>query len=392
MRILHLAFEDPRQPGSGGGSVRTYEINRRLSQQHQITCVVAGYRSARPRVEHGVRWLPLGTRTGTKLDQLSYFALLRWAVQRHPHDLLVEDFAAPFSTGFGPRFTVKPTVASVQWLFARQMREKYYLPFDMVERAGLPHYHHFVAVSDWLAAELRHRRPGAEVVTVANGVEGAAFANDLLPPRHLLFVGRLDTAQKGCDLLIEAMAHIHKTLGSATPPLLIVGDGPDRPVLEALVRQQQLAGHIRFLGRVTGTEKYQLLAQAYALLMPSRFETFGMVAAEGQAAGAPVVAFEVGPLRDVAGGGGALLVPPFDVAAFAQAAVRCVRYAAGLLPLRHAGQAWAQRYSWDSLAPQQGQFYEQVAAAGTRTLPAINHPIRNVAGTRPFMSRRRNSP
>jgi hypothetical protein len=46
MRILHLAFEDPHQPDSGGGSARVREINRRLAERHEITNLVAGSRVA----------------------------------------------------------------------------------------------------------------------------------------------------------------------------------------------------------------------------------------------------------------------------------------------------------------------------------------------------------
>src|SRR5918997_2143896 len=170
MRILHLAYEDPLQPVSGGGSVRVREINRRLAERHEITNLVAAYPGAEPRVEDGVRWVPIGARTRKKIAQLSYFALLGREVARRPHDLVVEEFGAPFSTGFSPLFTKKPVVASVQWLFASQMREKYRLPFDEVEGYGLRFYSDFIAVSDWLARDLRARRPGAHVETIPNGV------------------------------------------------------------------------------------------------------------------------------------------------------------------------------------------------------------------------------
>jgi hypothetical protein len=64
------------QPGSGGGSIRAREINRRLGGRHDITALVAGYPGAKPRLEDGVRWVPIGTRTGAKIDRLAYFALL----------------------------------------------------------------------------------------------------------------------------------------------------------------------------------------------------------------------------------------------------------------------------------------------------------------------------
>ncbi len=368
MRILHLAYEDPAQPGSGGGSVRTHEINRRLSGRHEITAIVAGYPGAEPRVDEGVRWVPLGTRTGTKLDQLSYFALLGRAIRQFPHDLVVEDFGAPFSVGFAPLWTRKPVVASVQWLFAREMRRKYRLPFDWVERVGLPWYDNFVAVSGWLADELGARRPDARVEAIPNGIEPAAFMTPSYPPEHLLFVGRLDTAQKGCDLLLAVVAEVRAVLGERMPRLIIVGDGPDRERLERQAEDLKLSAQVTFRGRVTGAEKYELMARSYAVLMPSRFETFGMVAVESQAAGAPIVTFDIGPLAEVAGGGGARLVQPFDVAAFAHEVVSLVTTPALIEHLRQSGRTWARRYDWDALAGQQEACYLAACTETCRTV------------------------
>lgn len=357
MRILHLAYEDPAQPGSGGGSVRTREINGRLSTRHEITALVAGYPGARPRWENGIQWIPIGTRQGTKIDRLAYFAWLGPMIRQFAHDLIVEDFGAPFSVGFSPLFTSKPVVASVQWLFASQMREKYHMPFDWVEGAGLRFYTNFIAVSNWLATLLRTRRSGATIETIPNGVEDVAFSVEPMTPQHLLFVGRLDSQQKGCDLLLQVAARARALLRDQMPPLLIVGDGPDRAVLEQGVQQLNLADIVKFCGRVEREAKYRLMASAYAVLMPSRFETFGMVAAESQAAGGPVITFDVGPLAEVAGPGGARLVSPFDLDQFVQELVEFVRYPAKVEHCRILGRRWARRYNWDQIALQQEQHY-----------------------------------
>ncbi len=60
----------------------------------------------------------------------------------------------------------------MQWLFAAQMREKYRLPFDLIERQGLRCYRDFIAASDWLARDLRAARPG----TVVDGYESGSWA------------------------------------------------------------------------------------------------------------------------------------------------------------------------------------------------------------------------
>jgi glycosyltransferase involved in cell wall biosynthesis len=351
-----LAYEDPRQPGAGGGSIRAREINRRLSARHEITALVAAYPGARRRVEDGVEWIPIGLRAAGKAARLSYFAVAGPHVALSQHDLVVEEFAAPFSVGPAPSFTRKPIVASVQWLFAAGMRAKYRLPFDAVERRGLGRYERFIAVSSWLAAELERRNPDATVVTIPNGVDPIAFAAPTRAREHLVFVGRLDVAHKGIDLLLEAMASVKQTLGPGVPPLLIVGDGPDEAKIREQIRRRGLADVVRLRGRVEGAEKYSLMAGAYAVLMPSRWETFGMVAVEALAVGAPVVAFDVGPLREVVRGA-ATLIEPFDVPSFAREVVRLVDGRHDDDAARDERRSIARRYDWDPIARQQERAY-----------------------------------
>lgn len=349
MRILHLAYEDPRKPGSGGGAVRTLEVDRRLAARHEVVALVAGYEGAQERVSDGIRWVPLGPPRAGRLPQLAYFALAALEARRRRADVVVEDFGAPFSVALSPLFTRRPVVASVQWLFAREMRDKYGLPFDVVESAGLRAYDDFIAVSDWLAEELRRRRPGSTVETIPNGVDPQSFSVPEAPPDHLLFIGRLDRSQKGLDLLVEAAAIAAKGLGPKMPPLLIVGDGPDRADAEARVAALGLGGIVRFVGRVEGAAKLELIARAHAVLMPSRFETFGMVAVEAEAVGIPIVAFDVGPLKAVAGPAGRL-VEPFRTDLFAEEIVTLVTDPGRRTQLGREGRAWARRYDWDAIA------------------------------------------
>lgn len=359
MRILHLAYEDPMQPGAGGGSIRTREINRRLAARHEITALVAGYRGARSRVEDGVHWVPVGFNAGGSLSRLAYFGLVAPHVLSRPHDLVVEEFGAPFSVGLGPLLTRRPLIASVQWFFAAEMRAKYGLPFDLVERRGVGMYKRVISVSDWLARDIGRRAPTAAIRVIPNGIDVEAFEVPFHPAEHLLFVGRLDMHHKGGDLLIDIAARLHRTLGADAPELLVVGDGPDREALALRAQQSGLGASIRFCGRVEGRAKYELMAKAHALLVPSRFETFGMVVTEALACGVPVVAFDVGPLAEVAGGR-AHLVPPFDAVAFAEQVARIVRDPRLREEGASANRDWARRYDWDDIADQQEAYYLEV--------------------------------
>jgi glycogen synthase len=286
-------------------------------------------------------------------------------VARRRHDLVVEEFAAPFSVGPAPAFTRKPIVASVQWLFAAAMRAKYQLPFDVVERRGLGRYSRFIAVSSWLAAELERRNPDAMVATIPNGVDPAALAAPARPPEHLVFVGRLDVAHKGIDLLLEAMTYVKQALGPRVPPLLIVGDGPDEGRIREEIGRRGLADVVLLRGRLEGAGKYDVMARAYAVLMPSRWETFGMVAVEALAVGVPVVAFDVGPLREVVCGA-ATLIEPFDVRSFARAVTRMVDDRNGSAAGREERRGVARRYDWDAIAQDQELAY--IEAVENRSL------------------------
>lgn len=377
MRILHLAYEDPRQPGSGGGSVRTREVNRRLAERHEVTCVVAAYPGARERVEDGIRWVPVGPGRGGMLPRLAWFGLMPFAVRAHRSDLVVEDFGAPFSTGLSPLYTRRPVVAVVQWMFAREMRTKYHLPFDLVERYGVRAYDDLITVSDWLARDVVRRNPRAIVEAIPNGLGAEAFAvPEAAVPEHFTFLGRLDIAHKGLDLLVDAVAEGLRRTGGLLPPVLVLGDGPDRAGFERLVRQRGLAAAIRVVGRVDGVAKTALLARSHAVLMPSRYETFGIVALEALAAGVPLVAFDVGPLREVTGGHGTALVPPFDVTRFVDEMLADVDDPARRVEAATAGREWSRRYDWDVIAATQERHYLEALERHRRRLRDDRDPER----------------
>ncbi len=356
-RVLHLGYEDPRRPGAGGGSVRTHEINKRLAAEFDITVVCARYPGATPRVEDGVHYIHSGLAVGDFPARLAYFASLPLALSRYRSDLVVEDFGAPFSSVGVPWMTDRPTLGVVQWLFAREKSHQYHLPFHWVERIGVRSHHSMIAVSDDLGADLSTRNPTAQVTVVANGLDAGAFAPQDRTRAGIAYLGRLEIAQKGLDLLLEAYALIAESISQ---DLVLGGDGPDRAALVELADRLGIAERVRFAGRVPAEERFAWLAASDVLAMPSRYETFGMVAAEALAVRTPVVAFDIPCLRALVDDEVGTRVPAFDVPAFADALrvlatdveLRARRGAAG--PDRVAG------LNWDELAGQQGQVYHRI--------------------------------
>lgn len=153
-----------------------------------------------------------------------------------------------------------------------------------------------IAVSDTVAERLRNwGMPARKITVIPNGVDfgrvefdGAARARVRL--EHGIgdgayvvgVLGRLDP-NKRFNLVIDAMAPM---LGQETK-LLIVGDGPDRPRLEALAREHGVAEHVIFAG-----QRHDVAAMLSALdlfIASSEQETFGLSVLEAMANGIPVL-------------------------------------------------------------------------------------------------------
>ncbi len=128
------------------------------------------------------------------------------------------------------------------------------------------------------------------------------------------FVGRLDH-QKGLDVLLEAFKRLHQQ--GCSPRLVVAGDGPQRDMLECFIATEPAGQNIIPLGYTNDVRG--VLSAADILAMPSRWEGFGLAAAEAMAAGLPVVATSVPGLKDVCvDEQTALLVQPDDSDALAR--------------------------------------------------------------------------
>jgi glycosyltransferase involved in cell wall biosynthesis len=364
LRILHLAFEDPAKPAAGGGSRRTLEVNRRLAERHEITVVTYKYPGWKDRDADGIAWRHAGVRAGFAASVASYFAALPAVVRRVPHDLVVEDFGAPIGGALVPLYARRPCLAMINWLFAAEMARKYRLPVHRVETLGVRLHRDAIAVSDALADRLRAANPRIGVDVIPNGVEPAAFAASATGRRHLaLFLGRLDTHQKGLDLLLTAYA---KAAPVTTAGLVVAGDGRDAGALRRRAEQLGIADRVEFPGRVTGAAKYALLASAQVVCMPSRYEGLPLVAMEALACGTPVLASDIDCMRSVVAPGTGRLLPPGDVDAWASAMAEALADPAGCLAMGRRGRASARRFDWDGAALRQEAVYLRVAAREDR--------------------------
>jgi glycosyltransferase involved in cell wall biosynthesis len=183
-----------------------------------------------------------------------------------------------------------------------------------------------VAASTELA-RAGERLGAREVRVIPSGVDLPADVGKEAEPPEVLYAGRL-SEEKGVLELLAATESMR---------LVVAGDGPLRPRLP------------QALGFVPHERLRQLYARAAVVACPSRREGFGVACLEAMAHGRPVVAADVGGLRDlVVDGETGYLVPPRDVAALREALERLLADRELRRRLGDAGRRRAaERFSWE---------------------------------------------
>ena len=192
--------------------------------------------------------------------------------------------------------------------------------FGVADRAVASLAHVHIAISEGLAGYLAEVEgfdaASFEIVHygIAAGAEPEPYTGS--EPR-LLCVGRLIPV-KGHLVLLRALAQARARVPELT--LDLAGHGPLEPALRAYVRELGLDGAVRFLGFVSPVQR--AIEDAFAVVVPSLGEGFGMIALEAMERGRPVVVSAVGGLPEIVRDGETgLVVPPGDADVLADALV-----------------------------------------------------------------------
>ena len=211
-----------------------------------------------------------------------------------------------------------------------------------------------IAVSGYLAGLLEEALPArlrSRVEVVANGVDVSAFegaGRDAGEQLQVAFLGRV-VPEKGADVLLDALALLGRGDIKAT---LIGSEGFDPRASPSAYEQalrrkaDQSASPVAFLPFQPRAEVARLLRGIDVLVVPSRWpEPFALTVLEGMAAGAAVIASDVGGIPEACGGAG-LLVPPGDPAALAEALAGLADDRGKLRRLQEASRIRARRRDW----------------------------------------------
>ena len=192
--------------------------------------------------------------------------------------------------------------------------------------------------------------------------------------RLILFVGRVEPL-KGIDTLLRAMALVGKCTPDCLPDMCvsIVGGDPSQngrsenaemARLHALRAELGIGELVTFLGAKDQDTLQYYYSAAEMVVMPSHYESFGMVALEAMACGTPVIASEVGGLAFVVRNGvTGFHVPERDPGALAEKIKLLLDDDVLRLRLSRRAVCWAESYGWPVIANQLLELFREVSGA-----------------------------
>jgi len=198
-----------------------------------------------------------------------------------------------------------------------------------------------------------------------------------IPPHDnmFLFVGRIEPL-KGIDTLLRALAYIRQSGVLACCPhyLTIIGGDPDASPdtmsaemsrLQNLRHELGLDDIVLFAGKRGQDTLPYYYSAAQILVMPSHYESFGMVALEAMACGTPVVASQVGGLGFlVQDGVTGYTIPDDDPQALGNRLVHLTHTPGLRQQMGAQAAAYAQDYAWEKIATRLIEVYQSLIGAG----------------------------
>lgn len=370
MKILVVNWQDWTHPFAGGAEVHLREVFVRIARRgHEVTLLCSSYPGApREEVLDGIRVIREG---GRHFFNVVAPRLLRELLRADRFDIVVEDMnKIPF---FLPVLTRLPVVVQIHHLFGTSV-------FREINAAAAA----YVWGMERMAVEILRRRRTRIVVgsnstreeLVSHGcrpedVDVVHYGFDLKTftpggSRHAApmigYLGRLKR-YKSVDHLLEAVPAVLRAIPDLR--VRIVGDGDDRPRLEALSARLGLQGVVEFTGFIPEQAKVEILRSMWFGVMPSVKEGWGLTVLEANACGTPVIASRVPGLKEaVLDGQTGLLYPYGDRAALSEAMLRMLtdtelraRMSAGALKR-------ASLFTWERAAEETLALLERSAEAG----------------------------
>ncbi|MBX3280089.1 MAG: glycosyltransferase [Acidobacteria bacterium] len=370
MRVLIVAswFPAAESPFSG---VFIAEQARALARRHEVTVLApenAPARSGRLRTteeKDGYQLVRVMLPARNFVHHLDYTRAVVAEARAHRADVIHAHVTLP--AGFA-------AVLAGQWMRRPVIITEHRGPFSALMqtpkdrfkvRYALERASAAVAVSSALAAQISACGIDRRIRVIPNLVDAERFALRQSTrregePYRLLFAGILRDENKNLPLLLRATAMLLGEGGDYR--LTIVGDGEQRKACEILARDLGISEQCIFRGALDAANLAEEIAGCDLFVLPSRAETFGVVAAEALAVGRPVVAARCGGPEDFITDETGRLVPVDDENALAEAiADVCMRI--DEYPPEALSNYARGRFGYDAVSERLTELYEEMTGA-----------------------------
>ena len=401
LRVLMLSWEYPPLVVGGLGR-HVHALATSLAAAGNEVTVVTRHAPGAPLEEYveGVRIVrapedpplfPLSTPTLLAWTMAFNHSLTRAALHAaatgtydviHAHDWLVAHTAVTLKDHLG-----LPLVATIHATEAG--RHQGWLPGDMNKcihsvEWWLGHEAEKVLVcSSYMRWEVTRllELPPSKVEVIPNGVDGSvwqAATRAITAARSRFagigpligYAGRL-VYEKGVQDLVGALPELRKRHPGLR--LVIAGDGPHRPELQAQTKALRLQRAITFTGFLGAGELPAVLAASNAVVVPSIYEPFGMVALEAASAGAPLAVASTGGLAEIVEQGvTGVTFPAKDSGALAGAVSSLlIDEVSARRMAKQARTMIADRYGWKTIAATTVRSYRSAISRGPAAQAAV---------------------
>lgn len=372
-QILLVNWNDRTNPFAGGAEIHLHEMFSRLAARgHHVTLLCCGHGDEPARDElDGLEVIRVGGR-------YTYNFVLPTALRRlqreRDYDVVVEALnKVPLCT---PIFSRTPVVGIGHHLFGGTIFKEVPPPMSLYVYASelaVPWVYRDVPMQvisrstgdDFAQRGLSPDRIRVVYVGIDREQYRVAAEDPKEPEPTLLALGRV-RKYKRLDLVIDAVAELSR---EKVPNLRLVvaGSGNHLGALKEHAERLGVQDRVEFTGRVDEEEKVRLYRRAWALIMTSPKEGWGLTCLEAQACGTPVIASNSPGLREaVQDGRSGILVPHGHRAALVEAMDRFLADEALRESLCRGALSFADEFSWEKAADETLEMIEAAVAAGEK--------------------------
>ncbi len=362
MKILHVIYDDIDNPWvGGGGALRALEINKLLASEHQITMLTGKYPNALSGQVDNIEFVRAGSDRNYLLSRITFALSVPFRIRKFDFDLVVNEFSV-FSPCFCHWYTTKHVINTFYHIIGVRALKKFFVLGILAyifEILFLRTADNIITISPSVTDKISRNSTGKTIRCIYTGIDKNLFKTIPEDGGYIAYLGRIDPYMKGLDTLIKAFSR----LKGKQMKLRIAGSGPSKNVdkVKSLVKEYGLEEEIVLEGRISDEEKMEFLRKARFLVMPSRFEGWGISAIEAAACAKPVIGTMIPGLQDaVLDGKTGLLVEADSDEQLSAVMAKLWDDKVLCNTLGEEGREWAKNFDWKTISEKQLAFYLEI--------------------------------